>query len=117
MPSQHELDRLDSNETPPAVSNVELASTMIATLSGEPVLLLFFFLRPKIQRGSSPSPHSYSGGPSSSVMHQRIINMKRDSDDSLEGHSHLNGDDREGDYQYSAKNSMFQGRFLSSQKV
>ena len=54
------------------------------------------------QRGSSPSPHSYSQ-PSSSLRGLK----HSDSDDGLEGHSHLNGDDRDPDYQrqaYASKN-------------
>ncbi|KJH46750.1 CUT domain protein [Dictyocaulus viviparus] len=80
---QQELDRLAQAETPPAVSNVELASTMIASLIGE-------------QRTSSPSPQNYSVGvsqASASMMQQRLANIKRDTEDSLEGRS--NGDDVE----------------------
>lgn len=82
---QQEMDRIAQAETPPAVSNVELASTMIASLIGE-------------QRSSSPSPLSYSGPPSASLMQQRLANMKHDTDESLEG-VHINGDDHEADYQ------------------
>lgn len=40
---QQELDhRLANAETPPAVSNVELASSFIATMIGEQVTLIFF---------------------------------------------------------------------------
>ncbi|CAI4232228.1 unnamed protein product [Auanema sp. JU1783] len=76
---QSDIDRMPQAETPPAVSNVELASTMIASLIGE-------------QRNSSPSPHSYSGPPSSSM---RIGNIKHD-EDAVEGQ--LNGDDRDAAY-------------------
>ncbi|KAK6028221.1 CUT domain protein [Ostertagia ostertagi] len=78
---QQELERIAQAETPPAVSNVELASTMIASLIGE-------------QRTSSPSPQNYSVGvpqSTTAMMQQRIANIKRDTEDSLEGRS--NGDD------------------------
>ncbi|VDL81285.1 unnamed protein product [Nippostrongylus brasiliensis] len=80
---QQELERIAQAETPPAVSNVELASTMIASLIGE-------------QRTSSPSPQNYSVGvpqSTTAMMQQRIANIKRDTEDSLEGRS--NGDDAE----------------------
>ncbi|VDM70566.1 unnamed protein product [Strongylus vulgaris] len=80
---QQELERIAQAETPPAVSNVELASTMIASLIGE-------------QRTSSPSPQNYSvcvPQSSTSMMQHRIANIKRDTEDSLEGRS--NGDDAE----------------------
>ncbi|KAK6736687.1 hypothetical protein RB195_019406 [Necator americanus] len=80
---QQELERIAQAETPPAVSNVELASTMIASLIGE-------------QRTSSPSPQNYSVSvpqSSTSMMQHRIANIKRDTEDSLEGRS--NGDDAE----------------------
>lgn len=35
---QQEMERIAQAETPPAVSNVELASTMLASLIGEQVL-------------------------------------------------------------------------------
>ncbi|KAJ1361182.1 hypothetical protein KIN20_020375 [Parelaphostrongylus tenuis] len=84
---QQELERIAQAETPPAVSNVELASTMIASLIGE-------------QRTSSPSPQNYSVGvsqSSASMMQQRLANIKRDTEDSLEGRS--NGDDVEIEFQ------------------
>nr|CDJ88538.1 unnamed protein product [Haemonchus contortus] len=80
---QQDLERIAQAETPPAVSNVELASTMIASLIGE-------------QRTSSPSPQNYSVGvpqSTTAMMQQRIANIKRDTEDSLEGRS--NGDDAE----------------------
>ncbi|CAJ0963663.1 unnamed protein product, partial [Mesorhabditis belari] len=73
---QAELDRANA-ETPPAVSNVELASNMIASMIGD-------------QGDSSPSPH-YSSGPSGSMLISRLTTIKTD-DESLDGASHANGD-------------------------
>ncbi|KAL6734573.1 hypothetical protein Aduo_005099 [Ancylostoma duodenale] len=102
---QQELERIAQAETPPAVSNVELASTMIASLIGE-------------QRTSSPSPQSYSVPQSStSMMQHRIANIKRDTEDSLEGRS--NGDDAELEMQrqqYSQKDNILAGRRVYSTK-
>ncbi|EPB68680.1 CUT domain protein [Ancylostoma ceylanicum] len=104
---QQELERIAQAETPPAVSNVELASTMIASLIGE-------------QRTSSPSPQNYSvtvPQSSTSMMQHRIANIKRDTEDSLEGRS--NGDDAELEMQrqqYSQKDNILAGRRVYSTK-
>lgn len=98
---QQELERIAQAETPPAVSNVELASTMIASLIGEQVLLVALeYVHASIvtllQRTSSPSPQNYSVGvphSTAAMMQQRLANIKRDTEDSLEGRS--NGDDAE----------------------
>ncbi|PAV76950.1 hypothetical protein WR25_18752 isoform A [Diploscapter pachys] len=64
---QQDIDR----ETPPAVSNVELASTMIASIIGE-------------QRNSSPSPRAYQSG-------SKFSSAIKDESEGLDG-GHTNGD-------------------------
>ncbi|CAD6198612.1 unnamed protein product [Caenorhabditis auriculariae] len=75
MSQQQEMDRAQA-ETPPAVSNVELASTMIATLiGGEP-------------GEDSPSPHAFST--SQALLQQQLDSIKDEEDlDHVNGSDHL----------------------------
>ncbi|CAI5442343.1 unnamed protein product [Caenorhabditis angaria] len=73
---QQEMERISQAETPPAVSNVELASTMIASLIGGE--------SHGIQNDSaSPSPHNNYSGETTLLSHSQMIKDESEDDPTL----------------------------------